>query len=246
MNTPIFLDMVHHNPGEPPFETRFTNPKELSALGYTGQVLKHLNACIPLGFGGATEFPGTPEEEAWLAGASAMRDAEIAAAKRAGIATFYHVDLFVLPKRIIERHQDELCDGRGRVDVTRTATLELHRKLIAGLLERYPDVAGRVIRVGETHLLDTPHHGGNSAVPLHDGSIDREEKIRRFIILLERDFGMDAVSRQLFRELSRIFGVSLAASAKCPASSLPKFPVFSLAGGGQSARPFQQYGDFDT
>jgi hypothetical protein len=185
MNTPIFLDMVHHNPGEPPFETRFTNPKELSALGYTGQVLKHLNACIPLGFGNATEFPGTPEEEAWLAGASAMRDAEIAAAKQAGVEIFYHVDLFVLPKRIIERHRAALCDKQGRIDITRPATLELHRKLFAGLFERYPDVSGLVIRVGETYLFDTPHHGGNTAVPLHDGSIDRDEQIRRFIILLQ-------------------------------------------------------------
>jgi len=142
MKAPIFLDMVHHNPGEPPFETRFTNPKELSALGYTGQVLKHLNACIPLGFGEATEFPGTPEEEAWLAGASAMRDAEIADAKQAGIDIFYHVDLFVLPKRIIQQHRDAICDEEGRIDITRSATLELHRKPIAGLFERYPDVAG--------------------------------------------------------------------------------------------------------
>jgi hypothetical protein len=42
-----------------------------------------------------------------------------------------------------------------------------------------------VIRVGETYLFDTPHHGGNTAVPLHDGSIDRDEQIRRFVILLQ-------------------------------------------------------------
>jgi len=185
MRTNYLLDMVHHNPGEAPFQSRFTDPGELAALGYTGQVVKHLNACVPLGCGAEIEFPGTNEEEVWLAAASAERDAEIAAAKRAGISIFYHVDLFVLPKRIIERHQEELCDGKGRVDVTRPATLELHRKLLAGLFERYPDVAGLVIRVGETYLLDTPHHGGNSAVPLHDVAIAREEKIRRFIILLQ-------------------------------------------------------------
>ncbi|MEI7781858.1 MAG: hypothetical protein WCJ18_08020, partial [Planctomycetota bacterium] len=124
--------MVHHNPGEPPFQSRFTNPKELSALAYTGQVLKHLNACIPLGCAETTEFPGTPEEETWLATASAMRDAEIAEAKQAGIEIFYHVDLFVLPKRMIDQHRDALCDEQGRVDITRPATLELHRKLITG------------------------------------------------------------------------------------------------------------------
>lgn len=185
MKAPFLLDMVHHNPSESPFQSRFTDPRELASLAYTGQVLKHLNACIPLGFGEATEFPGTPEEKAWLTGASAMRDAEIAAAKQAGLDIFYHVDLFVLPKRIIERHRDALCDEKGRLDIARPATLELHRKLIADLFERYPDVSGLVIRVGETYLFDTPYHGGNTAVPLFDESIDREEKIRRFTMLLQ-------------------------------------------------------------
>ena len=53
--------MVHHNPGEPPFQSRFTDPVELTALGYTGQVVKHLNACVALGCDGEIEFPGTPE-----------------------------------------------------------------------------------------------------------------------------------------------------------------------------------------
>ena len=62
--------MVHHNPGEAPFQSRFTDSGELAALGYTGQVVKHLNACVPLGCGAEIEFPGTNEEEVWLAAAS--------------------------------------------------------------------------------------------------------------------------------------------------------------------------------
>ena len=181
----LFLDMVHHNPGEAPFQTQFTNPEKLAVLGYNGQVVKHLNACVPLGIGSEIEFPKTPEEESWLAAASAARDAEIAAAKKAGIAIYYHVDLFVLPKRIIEQNKAAICDDKGRVDVTRPATLELHRKLIAALFERYPDVDGLVIRVGETYLFDTPYHGGNNAVPFRDDAIDREEQIRRFIVLIK-------------------------------------------------------------
>ena len=37
---PHLLNMVHHNPGEPHFETRFTQPEYIRDLGYTGQVPK--------------------------------------------------------------------------------------------------------------------------------------------------------------------------------------------------------------
>lgn len=176
---PLLLDMVHHNPGEAPFKTAYTDPSHLASLGYTGQVLKHLNACVPIG-----EFPSTPEEKQWLAQAQAARDAEIAAAKRANLAIYYHIDLFVLPKVVIESRKAELCDSNGRVCLTRPATLELHRQLLEAMFARFPDVDGIVTRVGETYLMDTPWHGGNTAVPLYDGTLTREEKTDRFIELL--------------------------------------------------------------
>lgn len=178
MNT-MLLDMVHHNPGEPPFDTRYIDPAFLRSLGFTGQVLKHLNACVPLG-----EFPATPEEGDWLADAQAERDAEIAAAKAAGCRIYYHVDLFVLPRAVIDARREDLCDEQGRIDINRPAVLELHRELIDALFARYPDVDGLVIRVGETYLYDTPHHGGNTAVPLHDDRFPRADLVARFIRLL--------------------------------------------------------------
>jgi len=59
MSAHIFLDMVHHNPGELRFHARFTDPNELATLGYNGQALKHLNACAPLGFSKILESPQT-------------------------------------------------------------------------------------------------------------------------------------------------------------------------------------------
>lgn len=175
----FLLDLVHHNPGEPPFESRYTDPAFLARLGYNGMVLKHLNACAPLG-----NFPANGEEARWLEAAQAERDREIAAAKAAGIAVYYHIDLFVLPKAVIEARRADICDARGRVDITRPAALELHRELFAAMAARYPDVDGFVIRVGETYLYDTPHHGGNTAVPLHDPDADRAGCVSRFITLL--------------------------------------------------------------
>lgn len=175
----LLLDLVHHNPGEPPLRTRFTDPLHLRALGYSGQVLKHLNACVPLG-----GFPSTAQESAWLRAAQAEREREIRLAKAAGLEVYYHVDLFVLPRVVIEERAAELCDSQGRVDITKPATLELHRELIAAMFGRFPEVDGLVVRVGETYLFDTPHHAGNTAVPMHDPAITREEMIRRFILLV--------------------------------------------------------------
>ncbi|MCX7712922.1 MAG: hypothetical protein N2035_04565 [Chthoniobacterales bacterium] len=180
MQTRFLLDLVHHNPGEPPLQTRFTDPSYLASLGYTGQVLKHINACVPL-----ENFPSSPEEQAWLSSAQAQRDAEIAAAKNANLQIFYHIDLFVLPKSLVEKNKSQLCDEKGRIDVTRQATLELHRKLLDAIFLRFPQIDGLVIRVGETYLFDTPHHCGNTAVPMHDDSISRDEMIRRFTLLLQ-------------------------------------------------------------
>lgn len=176
----ILLDMVHHNPGEPPFESAYTDPAHLASLGYDGQVFKHLNACVPLG-----SFPSGSGEREWLHAAQQQRDREIAAAKSAGLAVYYHIDLVVLPKSLVAARRDELCDDRGRICLAREATLEVHRELLSALFERFPAVDGLMVRVGETYLFDTPHHVGNTAVPLHDESVPRAEQIRRFVRLLE-------------------------------------------------------------
>lgn len=181
----FFLDMVHHNPGEAPFTTPFTQPAHLAALGYNGQVAKHLNACVDFNAFVPGSFPVTPEETHWLAAASAQRDAELAAAAQAGLAMYYHIDLCLLPRRVIELLGMDICDVAGRVDLTRPATQELHRQLLAAMFARYPTVAGLVVRIGETYLFDTPYHGGNTAVPLHDPSVSRPEQMRRFTLLIE-------------------------------------------------------------
>lgn len=179
-NHRYLLDLVHHNPGEPPLKTRFVDPGYLSKLGYNGQVLKHLNASVALG-----EFPGDDAERTWLATAQAQRDAEIAAAKRAGLEVFYHVDLFLLPRRVMEAHRAELCDAKGRIDLLRPAVLDLHRRLFDAMFDRYPQVDGLVIRVGECYLFDTPFHAGNTAVPLHDPEVDRNAQMERFKRLVQ-------------------------------------------------------------
>ena len=160
------LDMVHHNPGEPSTRTRFLDPGHLRACGFNGQVFKHINCIATFAASGTDCFPAGSPERAWLDGFTPGIEREIATAKAQGLMVFYHLDLFVLPKRLVEHFRDEICDPTtGRILLDRPKTLELHRLLFAELTARFPQVDGYIVRVGETYLHDTPHHIGNGPIP---------------------------------------------------------------------------------
>ena len=160
------LDMVHHNPGEAPVRSAFLDPAHLADYGFNGQVFKHINCIATYAATGADCFPAGSPELAWLERTTAGIEREIAAAKAKGLKVFYHLDLFVLPRRLVERFRGEICDPQnGRILLDRPQTLELHRVLFDELTGRFPQVDGYIIRLGETYLFDTPHHVGNGPIP---------------------------------------------------------------------------------
>jgi hypothetical protein len=162
----FILDMVHHNPGEPPFQSAFLNPAHLVDYGYNGQAFKHINCIATFAAAGVDCFPAGSPERAWLDDFTPRIEHEIAAAKTKGLKVFYHIDLFVLPKRLVEHFKDEICDPQtGRILLDRQRTFNLHRILFNELCARFPQVDGFIIRVGETYLYDTPHHTGNGPIP---------------------------------------------------------------------------------
>ena len=162
----FILDMVHHNPGEPPFKSRFLDPAHLADYGFNGQVFKHINCVATFAASGVDCFPAGSPERAWLEQFTPGIEREIAAAKKQGLKVFYHIDLFVLPKRLVEHFKKEICDPQtGRILLDKPKTLELHKILFDELAARFPQVDGYIVRVGETYLFDTPHHVGNGPIP---------------------------------------------------------------------------------
>jgi hypothetical protein len=162
----LILDMVHHNPGELPIESAFLSPAHLADYGYNGQVFKHINCVATFAAAGVDAFPAGSPDRAWLDEFTPHIAEEIAAAKAKGLKVFYHVDLFVLPKLLVEHFKSEICDPQtGRILLDRPKTLELHRVLFDELTARFPQVDGFIIRVGETYLYDTPYHTGNGPIP---------------------------------------------------------------------------------
>jgi hypothetical protein len=164
--TKLILDMVHHNPGEPPFHSAFLDPAHLQEYGYTGQVFKHLNCAATFDRLGLNLFPAGSAEGNWLKSFTSAIRVQIAAAKGFGLQVFFHLDLFVLPRKLVEHFRSEICDpSTGRILLDRPRTLEIHRVLFEELAERFPEVDGYIIRVGETYLFDTPFHVGNGPIP---------------------------------------------------------------------------------
>lgn len=160
----FILDMLHHNPGEAPFDTKFSDPGLLKQYGYNGQVFKHLNCVARFDETGLDLFPEGSDEDAWLQGMTEHLQNDIHAAKEAGLQVFSHIDLFVLPSALVEACRDELVDEDGRISLSREKTMEIHRVMFKELVTRFPEVDGFIIRVGETYLYDTPYHTGNGAV----------------------------------------------------------------------------------
>lgn len=162
----LVLDMVHHNPGEAPFVTKYLDPQYLHGLGFNGQVFKHINCIATFAASGVDVFPEDSEAKRWLDAFSPGIEAALSRAKAAGLKVFHHLDLFVLPKRLIDHFREAITDPTtGRISIDRPMTLELHRVMFEELFERFPDLDGFIIRVGETYLMDTPHHAGNGPLP---------------------------------------------------------------------------------
>jgi hypothetical protein len=181
----FIIDMVHHNPGEKPFDTSFTNPVKLVQYGYNGQVFKHINCVVKFSKLSEEIFPKGSEELNWLTEFSKGIKSEIENAKKNGLMVFYHIDLFVLPRRLVELYKEEICNaGTMHIDIEKEMTLEIHRIMLEEIFGTFPEIDGLIIRVGETYLEDTPYHIGNGAVPYRGQFVNPLTEKDKFVRLI--------------------------------------------------------------
>ncbi|MFI4910169.1 MAG: hypothetical protein ACIAQZ_00735 [Sedimentisphaeraceae bacterium JB056] len=179
----FLFDMVHHNPGEQEFVSSFCDSRNLSDYGYNSQVFKHINCVTAFDELGLDLWPAGSKQRLWLDDFTAKRRAEIRHAKASGLDVYYHIDLFVLPKLLVEKCSSRICDRQGRVSLDKELTLEIHRVMFDEIVSRFPEIDGFIIRVGETYLYDTPYHCGNGAVKYD--SLPSEEEKEQFVKLLK-------------------------------------------------------------
>ncbi len=177
------MSMVHHNPGEPLFESVFNDAQVVADYGYNSQVFKHVNTIITFDKLGLNLFPDNSLQKEWLEEFSAGLIKEMRDAKKAGLQVYYHIDLFVLPQKIVELYKEDICDENGKISLVKPMTMELHRVMFEEMFARFPEIDGLIIRVGETYLMDTPYHVGNGAVEYGDRELEKQQftKLLQFL-----------------------------------------------------------------
>ncbi len=179
------MTMVHHNPGEKPFDTIFNDAATVSEYGFNSQVFKHVNTIVRFDELGLNLFQKDTPEGNWIDEFSKDIIDEMRSAKDKGLKVFYHIDLFVLPKKIVEIYKDEICDENGKISLQKPKTLELHDVMFREIFARFPEIDGFIVRVGETYLHDTPYHTGNGAVIWGDTQKEKQDFVKLLSFLRE-------------------------------------------------------------
>jgi len=156
---PLILDMVHHNPGGPRYQTKFEHPGFLRDEGYNGKV-HFLSDSPTLAINWESVDPdilpaGSPER-AWADAKATNFDRMLVECKTEGLRTYAEADMILLPKRLVEKYKMENSFG----DPSDPQTAKFLRLMVGQVFERFPTLDGLVVRIGETYLQDAPYHVG--------------------------------------------------------------------------------------
>lgn len=199
-------NMVHDNPGEPPFVTRYNDPAWLKSQGWNVQIVKTFPQCAITwdAFDPAVMPPGS-KERAFAEDLAKSIDARIAAAKKAGMTVLIFTDFLVVPKTLLAKYRTEMtiedtakpgdkpgAAPRRRISILQPMTQKVVREQVDEIFKRFPDLDGIVLRFGETYLHDTPFHSGGSPVK-------SVEENRALISLLRDELCVKRSKRLVYR-----------------------------------------------
>jgi len=153
------LDMVHNNPGEPLQPSSFRDPNFLASWGYNGQVIMaEADSCETFDAIAPGVLPAGSEARTWIEQHARSLEQEARRAHAAGIKAYAWIQFIVLPKVLVAKFKDEICDSAGRIDLERPMTQKILRAQVDELFDRCPDLDGLVVRTGEIYLFDSPVH----------------------------------------------------------------------------------------
>ena len=164
-NPAVLIDMVQNNPGYPVGwqQTKYLDPFQLARLNYTGMTTTgEMSGTQAVDFHtlGDDFFPTGSKARRWLIAYKTGVHGFIDRAKMAGLQAYFFVDLLVFPSTVLKVWSNT-TDGSGNI-VWNDATRMLTSVLIDETFSEFPDVAGWIVRTGETYVYDTPYHVGNS------------------------------------------------------------------------------------
>lgn len=155
----LILDMVHHNPGEAPYNSKYNNPAVIKEMGYNGKVYFLFESpALAINWESVDPdiLPKGSEDRKWVDEKAAQIKQMHAACKDQNMAIYAMSDLVLFPKRLIEKYTIEKTFG----DPNNPLTEKLIRAQINEMFDQFPDLDGLVVRIGETYLHDAPYHLG--------------------------------------------------------------------------------------
>ena len=160
MPPPLFImDMVHHNPGEPLFETSYNDPAAVGAAGFNAKAFFLFESpTLAIRWDGVEEdvFPAGSEPRAWVDNKADVIRQQHQACRAAGLKIYAQTDMVLLPQALI--HARNLDERFG--DPNDPETMELIRIQIRESFAQFPELDGLIMRIGETYLHDAPWHLG--------------------------------------------------------------------------------------
>ena len=157
--TRLVLDMCDGNPGEPPPDSAFRDPKRLADWGYTGQIVNsEVEGIATFDTLAPGAIPKGSAERAWADNHTALINDQIHKAHAVGVKCYAWMQVLVLPKAVANEFKDQISNAQGRIDVHLPKTQELFRAQLQEIFQKLPDLDGIVIRTGEIYLQSLPYH----------------------------------------------------------------------------------------
>lgn len=180
---PYILDMVHNNPGETAYITKYNNPSFLKTQGFTGTVPHwHINCAITYdNYGNILQ----DSEKEWIERKAFEIEKKIEEFHSEGIEVFPFTDFIIFPQSIWKKYAHDITykNEQYKPDLNKPKTKELLIAQIDGIFKRFPALDGLTLRFGETYLHDTPFHQGNS--PIRKGTEGIQDHITLLKLLRE-------------------------------------------------------------
>lgn len=155
----LVLDMADLDPGDPNPVTAFSDPQHLADWGYSGQVVNsHIEGIATFDSIAPGVIAKGSAERKWADAQTQVLAGQIEKAHRAGVKCYAWMQVLVLPKGVAEKFRNQICDERGRIDLSLPQTQELFRQQLREIFQRLPDLDGLVVRTGEIYLQALPYH----------------------------------------------------------------------------------------
>ena len=175
------------NPGEPDVESRFLDPMELKALGYTGQVLYETT--------GLSGVPGPEtirdvELRRWVQHTVDAVGRGVERAREAGLDVYLFCDLLVLARDLVDRNVAGLT-CKNRPDTLCPASEGVYKHAfdaLEAMLQRWPAVTGIMLRFGDTDAQRMPHLMGNDVYSPHCPRCSQFSAADRVVQLLKQAY----------------------------------------------------------